>query len=315
MLHIDDQTVSTSLDYLELVEALRLAFQRGATIPLRQQHLVDVPGKSDGHLIVMPAWQSGQKMGIKVVTVFPDNAVRDLATVNGTYLLMDATTGVCEAILAGNELTRRRTAAASALAASYLARADSTQLLMVGTGHMAEHLIRAHCAAHPIESVAVWGRNAERAAQLAEKFAHSAVAVKPVFNLATAVSQADIISCATMATEPLVLGDWLVAGQHLDLIGSFTAEMREADDTALKVADIYVDTRDGVLAEAGEIMQGIEFGVISASDIKADLYDLCSGKSPGRANAGSITLFKSVGCALEDLAAAELVVKTVHTPS
>ncbi len=315
MLNVDDQTVSTFLDYLELVEALRLAFQTGATLPLRQQHRINVPGSSDGHLIVMPAWQSGKKMGIKVVTVFPDNADQDLATVNGNYLLMDASTGVCEAILAGNELTRRRTAAASALAASYLARADSTQLLMVGTGHMAEHLIRAHCAAHPIESVAVWGRSAERAGQLAEKFAHSAVAVRPVSNLATAVSHADIISCATMATEPLVLGDWLLPGQHLDLIGAFTAGMREVDDTALQAADIYVDTRDGALAEAGEIIQGIESGVISEADIKANLYELCSGTAAGRTHAEAITLFKSVGCALEDLAAAELVLKTIQASS
>jgi len=315
MLHINDKTVASSLDYRELVEALRSAFLVGASVPLRQQHAIDVPGKSTGHLILMPAWQSGKKLGIKIVNVFPDNDGRDISTVNSSYLLMDANTGLIEVILDGNELTRRRTAAASALAAGYLARSDSRKLLMVGTGNLAEHLIRAHCAVHPIETVDVWGRNAEHAKNLARKFVDCTYTVRPVSELEFAVSSADIISCATMAMEPLVMGNWLVPGQHLDLVGSFTVEMREADDVALKIADIYVDTREGALAESGEIVQGIEAGIISESDIKADLYDLCSGKSSGRTRDDSITLFKSVGCALEDLVAAELVLKTVRGAS
>lgn len=315
MLHINDHTVSISLDYPELVEALRQAFRGDSTVPLRQQHAIDVPGKNSGHLILMPAWQSGKKLGIKIVNVFPDNAGSEISTVNGSYLLMDANTGLFEVILDANELTRRRTAAASALAASYLARPDSSKLLVVGAGNMAGHLIRAHAAVHPIEAVEIWARNAEQARNLAGKFADCNYVVKAVSALEAAVSNADIISCATMATEPLVLGEWLVPGQHLDLVGSFTAEMREADNMALQIADIYVDTRDGVLAEAGEIVQGIAAGIISESDIKADLYDLCSGKSSGRLSNDSITLFKSVGCALEDLAAAGLVLKTVQAAS
>ena len=166
MLQINDQTVATSLDYPEVVEALRAAFLGGARVPLRQQYAIDVPGKSTGYLILMPAWQAGKKLGIKIVNVFPDNDVREISTVNSSYLLMDANTGLLEVILDGNELTRRRTAAASALAASYLARSDSRKLLMVGTGNMAEHLIRAHCAVHPIETVDIWGRNAEHAKNL-----------------------------------------------------------------------------------------------------------------------------------------------------
>lgn len=312
MLHISDKTVASSLDYLELVEALRSAFRAGANLPLRQQHNIEVPGKSSGHMILMPAWQTGKKLGIKIVNVFPGNDGREISVVNGSYLLMDANTGLFEVILDANELTSRRTAAASALAASYLARADSRKLLMAGTGNMAEHLIKAHCAMRPIETVEIWGRNAEHAQNLAAKFVGSDFAVRAVSELEAAVSNADIISCATMAREPLVLGNWLVPGQHLDLVGSFTAEMREADDIALKIADIYVDTRQGTLAESGEIVQAIAAGSISASDIQADLAELCSGKSSGRTRGDAITLFKSVGCALEDLAAAELVLKTVR---
>jgi len=183
---------------------------------------------------------------------------------------------------------------------------------MVGTGKLAEHLIRAHCAIHPIETVDVWGRNAEHAKKLAGKFAGCTYVVRPVAELQSAVSHADIISCATMATEPLVLGQWMVPGQHLDLVGSFTPAMREADELALKIADLHVDTREGTLAEAGEIVQALKAGMIRESDIKADLAELCSGKSPGRTRNEAITLFKSAGCALEDLAAAELVLKKLQ---
>jgi ornithine cyclodeaminase len=256
----------------------------------------------------MPAWQNHGSLGVKLVTVFPGNGRLGLSAVHAAYALFDATTGLLLALLDGTELTRRRTAAASALAARYLARADAGRLLLVGTGGLATHLIESHAAVRPLRSVRVWGRNVERAAAVARALADRPYAIEAVTDLEAAVRWADIISCATLSTAPLVLGAWLRPGQHLDLIGSFTPAMREVDDEALARASIHVDTREGALAESGELVQGIAAGAICATDIRGDLGELAHGTLPGRRSAAEITLFKSVGCALEDLAAADLAV-------
>ena len=312
MIYIDDQQVSELLHYSELADALDTAFRKGGEIPLRQHYSIDVPAGENAHLLLMPAWQSERKIGIKIVTVFPDNANTDIATVNASYLLLDANTGLPEAILAGTELTRRRTAAASALAARYLARRESKRLLMVGTGNLSTHLINAHCSNHPIEVVQIWGRRYERACLVAEQFIDVKFEVEPVTNLKEAVPSADIISCATLSKESLICGEWLMPGQHLDLVGSFTPEMREVDDTTLQLADIYVDTRDGALGEAGELVQALHHGLLTNSDIQGDLFDLTRGICKGRLADERITLFKSVGTALEDLVAAELLVGKIE---
>lgn len=308
MIYIDDKQVSELLHYSELTDALDTAFRKGGEIPLRQHYSIDVPTGKEAHLLLMPAWQSARKIGIKIVTVFPDNATTDIATVNASYLLLDANTGLPEAILAGTELTRRRTAAASALAARYLARGKSKRLLMIGTGNLSTHLISAHCSNHPIEVVQIWGRRYHQACLVAKQFSNAEFDVEPIMNLEEAIPSADIISCATLSKQSLICGDWLVPGQHLDLVGSFTPEMREVDDTTLQRADIYVDTRDGALREAGELVQAMRLGLITKSNILGDLFDLTRGTCKGRLTDESITLFKSVGTALEDLAAAELVV-------
>ncbi len=307
MIRIEDHQISELLDYPALIDALATAFRTCDEPPVRQQYTIDTDGDDDAHLLLMPAWRSGQKIGIKIASVFPGNASRDIPTVNASYLLLDANTGVPEMIMDATELTRRRTAAASALAARYLARKLSTRLLMVGTGAMSTHLIRAHCANLPIASVQVWGRRHERASAIADQFLDEQFSVEPVTDLQAAVSSADIISCATMATESLIQGDWLMPGQHLDLVGSFTPDMREADDSALRRADIYVDTRSGAMQEAGELVQGIRDGVISDRDVLGDLFELTRGTCEGRLSDAAITLFKSVGNSLEDLAAAELL--------
>ena len=307
MIYIDDQQVSELLNYSELADALDTAFRKGGEIPLRQHYSINVPAGEKAHLLLMPAWQSEHKIGIKIVTVFPGNASAGIETVNASYLLLDANTGLPELMLAGNELTRRRTAAASALAARYLARRESKRLLMVGTGNLSTHLIYAHCSNHPIEAVQIWGRRYEQACMAAERFINVTFDVEPVMDLEEAVPTADIISCATLSKEPLIYGDWLMPGQHLDLVGSFTSEMREVDDTSLQLADIYVDTRDGALQEAGELVQAMHHGLITNSDILGDLFDLTRGNCKGRLTDERVTLFKSVGTALEDLAAAQLV--------
>jgi ornithine cyclodeaminase len=254
----------------------------------------------------MPAWQVGRYAGVKIVSVFPDNPEKGLPSVQGAYLLLDARTGSPRALIDGPGLTTRRTAAASALAASYLAREDASRLLMVGTGAMAPRLILAHAAIRPIKDVEIWGRSPDKARRLAKSLTRRGFRVTATQDLEAATRQAHVISCATLAHEPLIKGDWLSPGSHLDLVGGFTPQMREADDEAVRRARIFVDTRDGALAEAGDIIQPLDSGVISDGDIAGDLYDLARGTRAGRRFYDQITLFKSVGSALEDLAAAQL---------
>ena len=306
---IDAAAVHRSLDYRVLTERLREAFRVGCELPVRHHHAIAVPGGQAGTLLIMPAWRTGGALGIKSVTVFPDNPARSLPSVIGLYLLLDATTGTPYAVIDGVALTLRRTAAASALAATFLVRTDASRLLMVGAGALAPHLVRAHAAVRPVREVRVWNRTPERAAELVRRLAGEGFAVAVADDLAKAAAWADVISCATLSNAPLVQGIWLKPGAHLDLVGGFTPAMREADDAAVTRARVYVDTRAGAGMEAGDIVDPIGRGVIAAADIVGDLYELCRGEQPGRTQDGQITLFKSVGTALEDLAAAELVLE------
>jgi ornithine cyclodeaminase len=301
--------VHAALDFERLVAVLGEAFAAGAQVPLRHVHRL---GEAD-MLLLMPAWRDAAAdatggLGVKIVTLMPGNAARDAATVNALYLLLDRATGEPRAVLDGEALTLRRTAAASALAARYLARQDSRTLLVIGTGKLAPFLVRAHCAMRPmLERVLVWGRTPQKAAALVQALRADGFSVAGVDDLERAVREADIVSCATTATDPVVHGRWLAPGVHLDLVGGFTRAMREADDEAVARARIVVDTYAGALAEAGDLVVPLERGVIERAQVVAELAQLVRNERPGRTAAGQITLFKSVGTALEDLAAAELV--------
>lgn len=300
---IDAATVARETPWLELIDALAAAFRDGAEMPTRHHHDVHVPGDPDATLLLMPCWIPGETVGVKVANVFPGNSARGLPAVNGTYLLMDGRTGEMRAVLDGGELTARRTAAASALAARYLARADAATLLVVGTGRLAPLLAEAHRAVRPIGRVMIWGRNPDKAAAVA-KGLDNAVAVD---DLARAAGEADVISCATLSQAALIHGAWLKPGCHLDLVGAFKPDMREADDDALAAARVFVDTRAGALKEGGDLVQAMASGAIAEGNIVAELADLVRDTDPGRRDDREITVFKSVGAALEDLAAARLV--------
>jgi ornithine cyclodeaminase/alanine dehydrogenase-like protein (mu-crystallin family) len=309
MLTLDRHAVADALPFDQLIDAIESAFRSGARVPDRTHYDVEVPGSADATLLMMPAWRPGQSLGVKVATIFPDNARRSLPSVNATYLLCDAQTGQPRAILDGMELTVRRTAAASALASRYLSRSDASTLLMVGTGKLAPSLIAAHASVRNLSRVLVWGRRRQAAEDVRTGLAAATFSVTVVDDLESAVRQADIVSCATLATEPLIRGAWLREGQHIDLVGAFRPDMREADGKALAKADVYVDTRAGALAEAGEIIQAIANGDLQEGEIIGDLFDLTRGTCRKRESARAITLFKSVGTALEDLAAAELAIQ------
>lgn len=308
MRRLDATQVEAALPYGPLIEALRAGFRNGATVPLRSHHTVPTAG-ADATLLLMPAWTDGGAIGVKIVTVHPDNGTRGLPAIHGLYLLIDGATGVPQALLDGPMLTARRTAAASALAASYLAAQDAAHLLIVGTGVIAEQLAHAHAAARPIARVSVWGRTPAHAAALAAKLTAAGRDAAAVEDLEEAVRSADIVACATLASQPLIQGAWLRPGQHVDLVGGFTPTMREADDAAVTRARVFVDTRDGALKEAGDIVDPIRRGVIAETAVEADLYDLTRAVHPGRTAAADITFFKSVGTALEDLAAARLALQ------
>jgi alanine dehydrogenase len=304
---IDAEATRRALDFPSLMDAIAEQFRTGAELPLRHHHNIAKDGEDDATILIMPAWEKDGYLGIKLVTVTPGNLARGLPSVMAFYALSSGVTGEPLAMIDGPVLTGRRTAAASGLAARYLARDDASKMLMVGTGVMAPNLIRAHAATRPIRDVIIWGRNSDKALKLVvelEGDGFSSITIAD--DLETAVRAVDIISCATHSTTPLVQGAWLHEGQHVDLVGAFKPEMRESDDECMRRARVFVDTRDGAFNEGGDVVQAIQSGALSADGIQADLFQLCRGEIPGRTSADEITLFKSSGTAIEDLAAAKL---------
>ncbi|MFN0191935.1 MAG: ornithine cyclodeaminase family protein [Aestuariivirga sp.] len=299
---IDAEGVAASASYADLIEALRTIFRDGATTPVRHHH----DTSPESILLLMPCWNA-KWVGLKTVMFNGANAARGLSTIQASYLLIDHDTGTAVAMLDGTELTRRRTAAAGALAASYLAREDSNILTIVGAGALAPHFARAHAAVRPIAKINIWNRSPERAKEVAKQLTAEGLHAVAATDLASAVKEADIVTCVTSSTKPVVLGEWLKPGAHLDLAGAFKPSMRETDGEAVGRARVYVDTRDGALAEAGDLIQARDEGRFDFANVQGDLFELCRKTVPGRKNEKEITLFKSCGTALEDLAAAVLV--------
>jgi ornithine cyclodeaminase len=306
---ISAPAIDQTLTYPALVDALRHAFAADWTVPVRHHHAVPIPGEADQTLLLMPAWEGGKSVGIKIVTITPGNGARNLPAVQGIYLLMDGATGAPKALLEGKTLTVRRTAAASALAASFCARQDASVHLMVGAGALSLPLTEAHRAVRPIAQTLLWARDAAKAATKAEELRRAGIAVAVATDLEAAAREADIVSCATLSAEPLIRGAWLKPGAHLDLVGAYLPELRESDDEAVERSTLFVDTRAGALKEGGDLLQPLKAGIIKESDVAAELADLCKGRHPGRKSDTEITLFKSVGTAIEDLAAAKLMLE------
>lgn len=290
----------------ELITALKHAFSnRNVLVPMRHHH--DFPNPemhADSTLLLMPAWNPSKNAGVKIVTVSPENGQFDLPSIQGIYIYLDAVKGSIKALLEAKSLTVKRTAAASALASSYLSRKNSSSLLMIGTGALSKNLIKAHAAVRPIKNVFIWGRNFEKATAIATELQQENFTIQPIKTIEEKISNVDIISCATLSKTPLVLGKHLKNGQHIDLVGAYKKDMREADDETISKATVYVDTFQGGIKESGDIVIPLQNGTLKEGAIKADLFELASGEKQGRNNSNEITVFKSVGHALEDLAAA-----------
>lgn len=306
IIQIDSNYIEKNNDFTALISTLKGAFSSKELLaPMRHHH--DFPNPEvgvDSTLLLMPAWKPDQYAGVKVVTVSPENANLSLPSIQGVYLYLDAKTGCLRAILDAKALTVKRTAAASALASSYLSRKDSSSLLMLGTGALSPNLIKAHAAVRPIREVFVWGRSFEKAQKICEELKNESFSLTPIENIEDKISEVDIVSAATMSPTPLVFGEYLRPGQHIDLVGAYKKDMREADDEALKKASVFVDTFEGGLKESGDIVIPLKTGVLREEDIRADFFQLCTDIHQGRSDKEEITFFKSVGHALEDLAGA-----------
>lgn len=321
MLNISKEQLKENLDYPILIEALRQAFQEKYIVPTRHHHNYQNPKEGvESTLLLMPAWQVGKYLGVKMVTVSPKNGQYNLPSIHGIYTLFDANRGMPLAQINATTLTAQRTAATSALASSFLSKKDSKTLLMVGTGALAPELIRAHASVRPIETVYVWGRNLEKAKAVTDFITNNLqnsgnanFQVFPIENIEEGIEKADIISCATLSPTPLIFGKNLKPGQHLDLVGAYRPDMREADDEAILRSSIFVDTYDGMY-ESGDIATPLEKEIFKRENICGDLFELCRGEKVGRkdnSSANEITFFKSVGHALEDLAAAKLIYEKI----
>ncbi|MEO7108176.1 MAG: ornithine cyclodeaminase family protein [Rhodoferax sp.] len=295
-----------ALPFDRLIEGLRQMFIGGCEVPLRHTHTLTAADGSQGTVLIMPAWHADRYLGIKTVNIFPGNAARGLPGLFATYVLYDARTGEPLAHIDGNEITSRRTAAASALAASMLAGQDASRLLVVGAGRVARLLPYAYRQVLPIETVQVWARKPSEAQMVVDALNADGIDATIACDLAAAAAHADVVSCATLATEPIIQGAWLMPGCHLDLIGGFSPTMREADDACFAGTSLFVDTREA-LQKSGDLLGPLSRGVFSAEDVCGTLSDLCQAKVSGRQSKDQRTVFKSVGSALEDLAAATLV--------
>lgn len=304
---VSAEEVAAATPYPALIDALSAAFAEPGAVeaPPRAHHAMAVEGRAERTLLLMPAWDRDGLTVVKLVTVAPDNGERGLPAVQGAVLVGDAETGAWRLALDGGELTARRTAAASALAARHLARGDASRLFVVGTGRLSTALIEAHAAALPLSEVRVWGRRPAAVSRVVEWARARGFDAGPA-TLEEGAGWADVISCATLSERPLIEGAWLRPGAHVDLVGAFRPSMRETDGAAVARASVFVDTMAGARGEAGDLLQAAAEGVFDYADVRADLAALCSGAHRGRASADEITLFKSVGASLEDFAAARL---------
>ena len=267
-------------------------------------------GGTEDNFLALPAWQTGRAIGAKLVSVFPGNEHNGsgLPSVQGVYVLFSGEDGRVEAVIDGAAITERKTAADSAMGARFLAREDAERMLMVGAGVMARPLIEAHLAARPsIRQVQIWNRTPARADDLAARLSVEGVEVSSTTDLEAAAREADVISCATMATEPLILGEWLRPGAHLDLVGSFRLDMHECDAEALKRGSVFVDSPWSAVEDCGEIVSALSDGTLARSDILADNFDFARKQHPGRTSADQITVFKNGGGGHLDLMVAQIL--------
>jgi ornithine cyclodeaminase len=300
MRFVDAATVHRLLDYPGLAAALRQAHCGGQ--PVTDRFVMQEPPHAANAFLGLGAWAPGEAIAVKLVGVFPANLSRDppQPSVQGVVVLFDGGTGGAVLAADGAAMTERKTLADSALGADLLARPDVERLLVVGAGALAPHAIMAHKAVRPsLREALIWNRTRSRAEALAERLEVPGIRIGVASDLDAAVAAADVICCVTMSAEPLVKGALLKPGAHVDLIGGYTPDMREADDETIRRGRVFMDSRAGH-DHAGDVIRPIERGLLRAADI-VDLWDLCPGRAAGRRGADEITVYKNIGGAHLDL--------------
>lgn len=308
MKFIDGDEVHERLDYPSLVAALEAHHHRDIDIVRSEVLEQPTPDGGTSHYLVLPSWQTGRAIGTKLVTVFPQNEHNGsgLPTVQALVLLFDGTNGKPMACIDGTALTLRKTAGDSALGTKFLANPAPERMLMVGAGALGPHMIMAHQALRPsIKHVSIWNRTASRAEALAANLAIDGVTIEATSDLEGAARSADLISCATMAIDPLIKGDWLKPGAHLDLVGSYQTDMHECDMTAMARGAVFTDSPWSAIRDCGEITTALAEGVITLDDILADNFTLARGEHPGRTSKDEITIYVNGGGGHLDLMVAQ----------
>lgn len=310
---IEAQDVFRLADFPSLIEALTDMYRAGCDAMDRMLLSQPTADGDRGDFLLQPAWIRGQAFGVKIANVFPGNEARGKPSIMGTYILFDGNTGEPLACIDGTAETLVKTAANSAVASKILAKAGAATMLMIGAGNLAPYLIAAHASVRPIRRVMIWNRTAAKAQDLAARLNKPGFDVRAVSDPATAAAEADLICCATYATEPVIRGDWVRPGTHVDLVGSYRPDLRESDDALMRRAGrLYVDARFSTVEISGDVIEPTKRGILKAEAI-TDLFELVQGARPGRGSDSEITVFKSGGGGHEDLATAMMLFKNSAT--
>ena len=307
MKYFDMKAIQTALPYPLLVEALAQGLQQFAQTPARSFFS---PNQDASCVMIMPAWRPHQMMGVKLVSVWPENNAKGESAVSAVYVVISCLDGRPLAVLDGTELTLRRTAAAAALAAKRLARENSETLAVLGTGSLSVPLVQAHTDTMRLKNVLVWGRQFHKTQRVVKQLKELGIEVRAMGDLEETLALSDVVAVATTATEPFLKADGVKPGTHISLVGAFTPQMAEAEPVLMARSQLFADCRASVLEKGGEVFQAIKQGLVLDSDIIADLAELTAQSDRNwRHDGQAITVFKSVGFALLDLIAAEVVMK------
>ena len=285
--------------YADFIPFLQAFYRKEVTTPARPHYGLDNAHRDI--LLVMPGWEASGYMGVKLVSVFPGNMQKGLETIQGIYVLMDRDAGHVLCTIDGASLTALRTAAVSAAAAAIIRPGTCETMTMVGTGRLSTELVKAHHSQQPLKKINIWGRNEQKARQVASLLNEQGIPARATMDLSQAVRSSDLVSVATLSKTPLITEEMLPENIHLDLVGSFTPEVQEAESQCMSGADIYVDDYSAV-ETSGDLVIPLREKVIERSDIQADLKELCLDAS--RARKHPRTVFKSVGKAQSDMALA-----------
>ena len=307
---LSENDVHQTLNFTDLIQTLQKTFAQPFGMPQRQVFDLDTEAASHDAFAVLPSW-SEETIAVKAFTYLPDNPKQSakLKSIYAQIMIFDRKTGVPQAVVDGTSATYWRTAAVSGLASQFLSRKDASKLLLCGTGNLASYMALSHANVRNIKQIKVWGRSPEKidAVVKAIKAQRPNIEVTASSDIDADVQWADIISCATRSERPLFDGSLVKAGTHVDLVGNHLKTARECDSKLVTRSNVFVDAKINCCAEAGELLIPVSEGVFSLNEVKAELSELCKYEHAGRQNEQEITLFKSVGSAIADLACAQLV--------